>query len=75
MGCCASKESTTLLNDSHGNSSKARPSTVKKGKEDKIELAFKAKRANVYTIGVDLQRDGYSLKNIAKNANQIKTIC
>ena len=45
-----------------------------KKQEDKIELAFKTKRANVFTEGVDLGRQAYVEKNIPKNEKQSQKI-
>ena len=39
-------------------------------KEDKIELAFKAKRANIFTEGVDFSREAFSQKNVQKTDKQ-----
>lgn len=39
-------------------------------KEDKIELAFKAKRANIFTEGVDFSREAFSQKNVNKTDKQ-----
>lgn len=46
-----------------------------KRNEDKIELIFKSKRANVYTAGVSLDnRINYYPKNIKKTLSQSKLI-
>jgi hypothetical protein len=68
MGCCLSSGNAA---NPTGNTSAG----DKKGKEDKIELAFKAKRANVFTEGVDFGRKAFSLKTVPKNAKQTQTIC
>jgi len=39
-------------------------------KEDKIELAFKAKRANIFTEGVDFSREAFSQKKVHKTDKQ-----
>ena len=39
-------------------------------KEDKIELAFKAKRANIFTEGVDFSREAFSQKKFPKTERQ-----
>jgi hypothetical protein len=72
MGCCQSsaEESRPITSNSNNRSSAA----VRKGKEDKIELAFKAKRANVFTEGVDLGRNAFSIKRVPKNAKQTQLI-
>jgi hypothetical protein len=51
------------------------PIVAKKGKEDKIELAFKAKRANIFTQGVDLERQAFSIRHTQKNEQHTKLIC
>ena len=46
-----------------------------KGGEDKIELAFRAKRANVFTVGVEVgAQDSIIQKRIAKSAKQSSLI-
>lgn len=73
MGCCAS--STTSETPINNTPSSSHPNASKARKEDKIELAFKAKRANVFTQGVDLERQAYVQKKIPKNEHQSATIC
>ena len=83
MGCCSSTGSEAPLNNnpnststSAATSTGANAASKQKGKEDKIELAFKAKRANVFTEGVDLEsREAFVQKRIPKNAQQTKLIC
>ena len=53
MGCCQSTDSSAPLN-SRAPSNAAVRDTAKK--EDKIELAFKVKRANIFTEGVVQKR-------------------
>jgi hypothetical protein len=74
MGCCTSTDSNAQAHvDANKVTTNAPSSALKKG-EDKIELAFKAKRANVFVHGIDLQNDVFVLRNIPKPANQVKTI-
>ena len=71
MGCCTSTDSSAPLNAKSGNS------TVKESgakREDKIELAFKVKRANIFTEGVDLGREAFVQKRIPKNEKMMKII-
>lgn len=73
MGCCPSTSSQAPLSNDQGGPP-MRSSTAKKG-EDKVELAFKAKRANVFTEGVDFEsREAYVEKNIPKTTKQEKLI-
>ena len=82
MGCCSSTGSEAPLNSSPNSASNtaaaannANSAAKAKGKEDKIELAFKAKRANVFTEGVDLEsRAAFVQKRIPKNPQQTKVI-
>lgn len=53
-------------------------SAARKGGEDKIELAFRAKRANIFTQGVDLgqeARDSRAQKRVPKSPQQAAKIC
>ena len=77
MGCCASSGSSVPLNSGNVNSNANRQSRGAGAhkKEDKIELAFKVKRANIFTEGVDLGRQAYVEKKIPKSSKQSKTIC
>ncbi len=82
MGCCSSTSSEAPLNNNPsstgnaaGGANAAAAAGKQKGKEDKIELAFKAKRANVFTEGVDLNRHAFVKRTIPKNPAQTKTIC
>lgn len=70
MGCCQSKDSQLPLNkDAVSSSSGAKGAG--KNQEEKIELAFRAKRANIFTEGVDFEsRDAFVHKRIAKTAKQ-----
>lgn len=72
MGCCQSSTEESRPITANNNRSSA---AARKGKEDKIELAFKAKRANIFTEGVDLGRNAFSIKHIPKNAKQTQLIC
>jgi len=73
MGCCTSTDSSAPLNTkTPSHSSLKNGSTAKK--EDKIELAFKVKRANIFTEGVDLGREAYVQKRIPKTEKQLKII-
>jgi cGMP-dependent protein kinase len=71
MGCCQSSTEESRPITANNNRSSA---AARKGKEDKIELAFKAKRANIFTEGVDLGRNAFSIKHIPKNAKQTQLI-
>ncbi len=76
MGCCQSSTvSETALNTQPNSSAAHHQSIVKKGKEDKIELAFKAKRANIFTHGVDLERQAFTIRRNPKSENHAKLIC
>ncbi len=44
------------------------------GKEDKIELAFKAKRANVFAENLSSGSKNLDLKKVPKTPNQVKII-
>jgi hypothetical protein len=73
MGCCTSTDSSAPLNTkSTSTSSGVKESAGKK--EDKIELAFKVKRANIFTEGVDLGREAYVQKRIPKTEKMLKII-
>lgn len=73
MGCCTSTDSSAPLNTkAPSHSSLKNGGTAKK--EDKIELAFKVKRANIFTEGVDLGREAYVQKRIPKTEKQLKII-
>ena len=71
MGCCQSTDSSAPLN-SRAPSNAAVRDTAKK--EDKIELAFKVKRANIFTEGVDLGREAFVQKRIPKTEKMMKVI-
>lgn len=78
MGCCSSSGSSAPLNPGNSNSVDANKpaksqSIVKK--EGKVELAFRAKRANIFTEAVDLGRQAYVEKKIPKSAKQASKIC
>jgi hypothetical protein len=72
MGCCTSTDSSVPLNAKSQASTTAKDTATKK--EDKIELAFKVKRANIFTEGVDLGREAYIQKRIPKSEKQMKVI-
>ena len=67
MGCCSSTESLLSNRNDKKNNQGAK-------KEDKIELAFKVKRANIFTEGVDFGRDAFCVKKIPKTEKQSKLI-
>ena len=74
--CCSSNESTTSESPMNNQSS----SSAKK-LEDRVELAFKAKRANVYSENMleteeeqFEERKAFIEKAIPKSAKQSKTI-
>jgi hypothetical protein len=74
MGCCQSsdveksKSSVNLVKNPAASSNSPKASG---GKEDQIALAFKAKRANVFTQSVDIDtRRAFSAKNIPKTPKQ-----
>lgn len=79
MGCCSSTSSEAPLNNNPSSTANAGNSASnagkQKGKEDKIELAFKAKRANVFTEGVDLNRNAFVKRNVPKTPAQANAIC
>jgi hypothetical protein len=77
MGCCSSSGSQAPLNTGNANSNANNRQSKAGGqkKEDKIELAFKVKRANIFTESVDLGRQAYVEKKIPKSAKQTKAIC
>lgn len=54
---------------------KAKHQSVVQKKEGKVELAFRAKRANIFTEAVDLGRQAYVEKKIPKSAKQASKIC
>ena len=73
MGCCASSETGAAQNNaSNGNTAK-KPTTLA---EKKVELAFRTKRANIFTEGMtmDEDRDAFVQKRIAKSEQQQKII-
>lgn len=80
MGCCASSTSsqenlTTGKPSSSSRTIERQPSRRGNGVEDTIELAFKAKRANVFAEGIDTDaRSTYKAKKITKSAEQIQKI-
>lgn len=79
MGNCLSnqEESTPLssaaASGSNNTNSNNPKSPAKTQDEQKIELAFKAKRANVFNQGVDTEKK-HVAKVVAKNATQVSTI-
>jgi hypothetical protein len=75
MGCCASSTSSETAINNNPNSSSTTQAKKAGGKEDKIELAFKAKRANVFTQGVDLERPAFNIKRTQKSESVSKIIC
>lgn len=76
MGCCTSSAAASSNTAASGNAATTTSATKNvAGKEDKIELAFKAKRANVFAEGMDDDlRRTYMPKKIAKNQKQAQTI-
>jgi hypothetical protein len=62
MGCINSKKDIPLTEDA------ATPGGD--GDERRIELAFKAKRQNVFTAGVDVEHDTFQLKTFPKTDAQ-----
>ena len=83
MGCCSSTpaDQTSAQSSSPDKTvttqnPNSRPMSVKRnGKEDTIELVFKAKRANVFAQGLDdSNRKTYKAKRIPKTAKQAQTI-
>lgn len=72
MGCCTSTDSSAPLNAKRTTNNAPSDSAAKK--EDKIELAFKVKRANIFTEGVDLGREAYVQKRIPKTEKMMKVI-
>jgi hypothetical protein len=76
MGCCQSTNGSDAAINSAPNSSNPPPPPRKAGgKEDKIELAFKAKRANIFTVGVDLERPAFTITKTRKTEPHTKLIC
>jgi hypothetical protein len=76
MGCCQSTSGSDAAINSAPNSSNPPPPPRKAGgKEDKIELAFKAKRANIFTVGVDLERPAFTISKTRKSEPHTKLIC
>eukprot|EP00981_Chlorochromonas_danica_P007486 scaffold1755_cov258-Ochromonas_danica.AAC.8 len=85
MGCCQSStrsDANPLASNaaeqhhsggSGGNTSQG-SSPVKSQREEKIELAFRAKRANVFNHGLDLQRETFIFKQVPKTAQQMKML-
>jgi len=80
MGSCLStqEESTPLSSSASGSGSGSgsagnSKSPTKTQDEQKLELAFKAKRANVFNQGVDTGRK-HTAKVVKKNSSQISTI-
>lgn len=73
MGCCTSTDSSAPLNTKAASHTAPNSSNTGK-KEDKIELAFKVKRANIFTEGVDLGREAFVQKRIVKSEKQLKVI-
>eukprot|EP01031_Cornospumella_fuschlensis_P032489 gene32489-39281_t len=75
MGCCTS----STRSDNHPLTSNAAEgggaaAVVKSKKEEKIELAFKAKRANVFNHGVDFGRDAFVFRKIPKSVDEMRLI-
>lgn len=60
---------------SNSGDNKAKHQSVAVKKEGKVELAFRAKRANIFTEAVDLGRQAYVEKKIPKSAKQASKIC
>lgn len=81
MGCCGSSGSqntdTPLNNNASSNAAGKKASVAGKNAENKVELAFKTKRANIFTEGVDLTegRQAFVQKRIPKSEKQSKAIC
>jgi hypothetical protein len=79
MGCCSSTSSEGPLNSnpiSEVAGAKAAVAAGKqKGKEERMELAFKSKRAYVFTEGIDLDHNAFVKRTIPKDPTQTKTIC
>ncbi len=77
MGCTGSKNADTVANSMSPNPVTASPPTKAPtvGKEAQIALAFKAKRANVFTESVDTNtRRAFKAKVIPKSAAQEMSI-
>ena len=79
MGCCGSNSSTDTPINNTANSSAApkKASMAGRATESKVELAFKTKRANIFTEGVDFSEEGrtaFVQKRIQKSDKQTKTI-
>ena len=80
MGCCPSStgSDTPLTQGTQSNNASlnhielAEQRKSNKKADDKVELAFKVKRANVFNNAVDLSKT--SLKKIPKSHKQIKLI-
>ena len=73
MGCISSKPSNVESNTQQSSSSPLQAKQAKSADEAKMELVFKAKRANVFTQGVDVQAV-HTPKSIPKNQLQNQTI-
>jgi hypothetical protein len=72
MGCCNSKDEPLNTRGSANLTVK----DINTKKEDKVELAFRVKRANIFTEGVDdYGRETYIQKKIPKSEKQQKIIC
>lgn len=65
MGCCSSSGKQNVIDGAVNNAAL---------KEDKIELVFKAKRANVFSEGLSLNRPQYVSKKIEKTTKQAQVI-
>ncbi len=81
--CCVKEDNVTLVAKAGNSSAKAKVAT-KKALEDRIELAFKAKRANVFAANAldqsigddeDAPRSAFVEKIIPKSSKQNKVIC
>ena len=73
MGCCSSTDSSVPLTKNASSTAVSKGKETKK--EDKVELAFKVKRANIFTEGVDLGREAFVQKRIPKTEKMQKLIC
>lgn len=81
MGCCQSSARSDAnplaanAAEQHSSGSASQTSSpVKSQREEKIELAFRAKRANVFNHGLDLQRETFVFKQVPKTAQQMKML-
>ena len=79
MGCCPSKQETFRSSDitspAQAQAETQVKVTKKNGKEENIELVFKAKRANVFTTGInENDQTNYKPKKINKSPKQAQNI-